>query len=83
MSDPVVEGLRTLGHWTVDTPDDEIWESVKTDLQRRGPSERAEGIRVLDSMLGNDIRPTRGNAATLNHLREAKEIHEWLLKSGR
>ncbi len=83
MTDPVCDGLRGLGYWTADTSDDEIWASVKTDLQRRGPAERGEGLRVLDSMLGNDIRPTRGNAATMNHLREAKEIHEWLLKSGR
>lgn len=84
MSDPVVDRLRQLGHWTEETPDEEIWASVKIDLQRQPPAERARGIKNLDSLLGDgEIPLTRDSARTFMHLREARDIHEMLLKSGR
>ena len=84
MSDPVVEKLRKLGHWSSDTPDNQIWADVKIDLQRQPPAERARGIQTLDRMLGEEEIPlTRDSARTFQHLREARDIHEALLKSGR
>jgi hypothetical protein len=81
--DPVIEGLRKLGHWSSDTPDEKVWADVKIDLQRQPPAERARGIQNLDRMLGEEISLTRDSARTFQHLREARDIHETLLKSGR
>jgi hypothetical protein len=82
--DPVIERLRKLGHWTEDTPDEQIWSDVKVDLQRQPPHERARGIKNLDAILGEaEIPLTRDSARTFMHLREARDIHETLLKSGR
>ncbi len=83
MADLVIEGLRKLGHWSEDTPDDRIWADVKIDLQRQPPAERARGIQNLDRMLGDQISLTRDSARTFQRLREAKDIHETLLKVGR
>jgi hypothetical protein len=84
MVDRVVERLRKLGHWSSDTPDEQIWADVKIDLQRQPPAERARGIKNLDAILGEeDIPLTRDSATTFQHLREARDIHEALLRSGR
>jgi hypothetical protein len=84
MSDPVIERLRKLGHWSSDTPDEQIWSDVKIDMQRQPPAERARGIKNLESILGEDEIPlNRDSARTFTHLREARDIHETLLKSGR
>jgi hypothetical protein len=82
--DPVIEKLRKLGHWTEDTSDEQIWSDVKIDLQRQSPAERARGIKNLDSILGEgEIPLSRDSARTLQRLREARDLHEALLKSGR
>jgi hypothetical protein len=82
--DPVIERLRKLGHWTEDTSDEQIWSDVKIDLQRQPPAERARGIKNLDSILGEgEIPLNRDSARTLQRLREARDLHEALLKSGR
>ena len=84
MADQVIEELRKLGHWSSDTPDEQIWSDVKVDLQRQPPAERARGIKNLDRMLGEgEIPLNRDSARTFQHLREARDIHEMLLRSGR
>ena len=82
--DPVIERLRKLGHWSADVSDEQVWADVKVDLQRQPPAERARGIKNLDAILGEgEIPLNRDSARTFQRLREARDLHEALLKSGR